>query len=293
MMLSITLLHAFSAIPVPFDESAGGRQDSGGAAEVAWGLGVPGDLVLAALRAGCTHADAGNVLFGAGDAAGTAGALSMSDQVALLVPVVSHRHTFAWVTSPLVLHRFLRDAQASGLQVPGQVPHPGTDSTALTSYEALTKLAVSGKIILEDLDLDGRGDAAVTTWADWLAGQMFAEEEDDSEFWRAALCERLCVVDDDVLSFLADRQAHNSLSPGNRGENGHDRVGPEASAAVPPETLLWGQVTARDASIGEAAVSADDVMRMLMDLAEHPLVLGARGEGGPGLARLVVLASGG
>ena len=61
---------------------------------------------------------------------------------------------------------------------------------------------------------------------------------------------------------------------------------------MPPETVLWGQVTAREADIGDATVSADDVMRMLVDLAEKPLTLGARGGGTPGLARLMILASG-
>jgi CRISPR-associated protein Cmr4 len=79
-----------------------------------------------------------------------AGSLIVSDANLLLLPVRSVAGTFAWVTSPYLLHRFFRDAKAA--QVPFTLPKlPSTVTGCMIGMNS--SLLAQDKVIFEDLDL--------------------------------------------------------------------------------------------------------------------------------------------
>jgi CRISPR-associated protein Cmr4 len=281
MTARMTLVHVLAAIRSRCEASADGPVSTGKPTEALW---LPGKPLLAALRTGCAHAEAAAVLFGEGDASG---ALSLTDQSAILIPVRSCRGVFAWTTSPLLLHRFLRDADTAGLEAPRYVPDPGIESSCLVGYEALKTLAANGKTVLEDLDLDARGDAGVTAWGQWFGRYLYPDEEADSDFWRATLSERLCVVHNDVLTFLADRAAATSGQAGAPGVVGEE---PQTeAAAVPAETVLWGSAVAREATVNSAALGPDGVLRTFAGLVGCAVAVWPEDGGIPGVCRLRIL----
>ncbi|MGB9179228.1 MAG: type III-B CRISPR module RAMP protein Cmr4 [Pyrinomonadaceae bacterium] len=134
-----------------------------------------------------------------------AGAIQFTDQTLLLLPVRSLAGTFAWVTSPYILRRLKRDATDAGANaLPADIPEPGGESHCEVHSKDngmdVTKLIVSGvnKVCLEDLDLEPTESTSVKDWADWLKGRVFPA----SSPWQEMLGKRLCVVHDDVLSFI-------------------------------------------------------------------------------------------
>jgi CRISPR-associated protein Cmr4 len=137
-------------------------------------------------------------LFGSPDDSDAfAGALTVSDQRLLLMPVRSFHGTFAWVTSPLALRRFKElaaigapDASLQEVSVPAtDVP---TCLAAADSYVAKDKI-----VLLEDLDLkaDDHG-PAIEAYATLIAAGAGMDQKE--------LLRRLLVVDDTVFSYLAE-----------------------------------------------------------------------------------------
>jgi len=126
--------------------------------------------------------------------AGNSGAAVFSDQRLLLLPIRSLYGTFAWVTAPYVLLRFSREARDAGYTLP-PVNHLGTtpDRCAITEKSALK---YQGTVYLEDLDIPAV--EVADAWADWLSDHIFAYDSD----WQRMLKGRLCIVHDDVFSFL-------------------------------------------------------------------------------------------
>src|SRR5262249_10276387 len=147
--------------------------------------------------------DEKQVIFGppteyAGDNAGSA---QFADARLLLLPVRSLAGTFAWVTSPYVLRRFLRDVAAaplSTLQAVKDWAEPAAGEGERCKVATGTKLRLTGStVVLEDLDLVADEASEVTVLAEKLGGWLFPDDailEDDAAYWRGALKERLCVV---------------------------------------------------------------------------------------------------
>lgn len=131
-----------------------------------------------------------------------AGALIVGDANLLLLPVRSLSGTFAWATSKLLLAKYARDAKEAGVTLPkGDLPA----ANAVESCQVTTNSAVSvrtkgeKKVIFEDLDFTPAESKALDAWADHLGNLLFPGDEP----WRQLLRERLCVVHDDVMSFLS------------------------------------------------------------------------------------------
>ena len=137
-----------------------------------------------------------------------AGSVQFSDQRLLLLPVRSLIGTFAWVTSPYILLRLLRDAKGVELtSLPESVPKPATiEHSVVARNDGL--VGDGGKVYLEDLDLPLDPDAAkremAAAWAEWLGQQIFGGDGADETAWRDMLAARFCIVHDDALSFLLE-----------------------------------------------------------------------------------------
>lgn len=132
-----------------------------------------------------------------------AGAIQFTDQTLLMLPVRSLAGTFAWVTSPYILRRLKRDAADAGANgLPADIPEPSDVEHCVVNDAASCALILPGvnKVCLEDLDLepDASQSAEVQSWAEWLKARIFPSGNP----WQDMLGKRLCVVHDDVLSFI-------------------------------------------------------------------------------------------
>lgn len=124
-----------------------------------------------------------------------AGAAIFADARLLLLPVRSLCGTFAWVTSPYLLHRLKRDAQDIGLELPDAVPALTDNQHVYVTSEAVITYK-NEIVVLEDLDLKVQP-AREADWAAALAPKLFPNQA-EQELFR----QRFCVVHDDLLRFL-------------------------------------------------------------------------------------------
>jgi CRISPR-associated protein Cmr4 len=159
---------------------------------------IPGATIKGVLRDACEDKDAQRLIFGSAvnDVELSMGAATFTDARLLLLPVRSLRGVFAWVTSPLLLKRLMRDAgKIENVNLPKDV----TDNNCLISGNSALKLS-DDKVFLEDLDLTSKPSTDVDQWAGWLADSLYGKNSD----WHETLKERLCIISDDNLSFLLE-----------------------------------------------------------------------------------------
>lgn len=242
---------------------------------------LPGSSVKGVLRDAMTAA--GNhgivkVLFGPDTTAAAehAGAVQFADARLLLLPIRSLRGTFAWVTSPYLLRRLIRDAAETGLTSPGAPPVPSHRQQALISGKAIV-YSDSNLVVLEDLDLGAERRDDVSAWATWIGKHAFASDEE-----RAMLGERLCIVHDDVLGFLLTTATEVVARIRLKEESKTVAQGALwYEEALPSETLLYGVVFAQ--TIG--AYRASDALRDLDALRGKIFQFGGKATVGRGLCR--------
>ncbi len=263
------------------------------AREVATGLPyLPGSSLKGVLRDQCKAQDVRKVVFGSdtgniSDSNLHAGAAQFSDQRLLLLPVRSLAGTFAWVTSPFILQRLQREAGHIGFTCPDAIPRPGNMEQALVDNNNTLTIPISGghrKIVLEDIDLTSVPSEAATAWADWLGGQLFTAGD-----WQTTLKQKLCVVHDDVLSFLLETAteiiARNQLTE----EKTSNNLWYEE--ALPAETVLSGIVLAQQ--VGEQGLLPDAVLQEVSNLTTGMVQLGGNATIGRGLCRILLPTNGG
>jgi CRISPR-associated protein Cmr4 len=310
----LTFIHALSALHAGTGQGSG-IIDLPIAREKATGLPyLPGSSLKGALRAHCSKAialDTGKTitceqLFGGEETdviSTTPGTIQISDQRLLLLPVRSLAGTFAWVTSPYVLYRLARDMRELGhekLEVPNvanmlqALVVDDAEQTKVkeqtTCQDDVCQLIVNAdkKIYLEDLDLQAEKSASVRAWANWLAQQLF---RDDSQ-GQLHLRQRLCVVHDDVLSFLL--KTATEVIARIRLEEGSKTVkkgGLWYEEALPTETVLSGLALAlpRQSANGKPALTSDEIGAALKKLTGKNLQLGGKSTVGRGQCRVLVI----
>lgn len=249
---------------------------------------VPGSSIKGVLREarraqGCVDVDA---IFGplraasgpAGDSSAIdfAGALIVGDARLLALPVRSFRGTFAFTTSPLLLHLAHRD-----LKGVAKLPEP---MEAMQGRRALVTslgdaIVHNKKIYLEDLDLDVSEAPGVGKWADFIAGALPKEE-------RPLVTDRFVVVDDETMAFLWETatQVDTRIRIDDSGTVADGALWTEES--LPPETLLLGVLAAQRSMKQGSALSADDVLRRALP-GEEILQFGGKATVGRGRSRIV------
>lgn len=244
---------------------------------------LPGSSIKGVLRDACPD-DKKVAVFGpeTNNAADHAGSAQFTDARLLLLPVRSLAGTFAWVTSPLLLRRFLRDAgSAKDLKPPSNVPQPSGETGCVVSNEGcglLLQHQGHRSVVLEDLSLTPNQDADAKSWADWLGGHLFPGDP----FWPVALKARLCIVHDDVLSFLL--QTATEITARIRLDDDKKTVAKGAlwyEEALPAETVLTSLIIA-----SPVKAEATEVFTTISDLAKNALQFGGNATVGRGLCRL-------
>ncbi|HYU76535.1 MAG TPA: type III-B CRISPR module RAMP protein Cmr4 [Ktedonobacteraceae bacterium] len=299
MKSQLTFVHALSPLHAGVGQGAG-VIDMPIAREKATGLPfLPGSSIKGALR---TRAQQDGLsqeykdIFGSDPAEPEkmrASSVLFSDQRLLLLPARSIAGTFAWVTSPYVLQRFMRDLK----EVPVPEPAPKT-IPAITGYntchlteEGKSTLAVKNNVYLEDFDLQVQDDAALAPWATWLSTHIFPGLE--KEAWQHMFIERLCLVHDDLFHFMS--QHSTEVTARIRLKEDTRTVtdgGLWYEEALPTETILSGiavitPVSSLNASTGQknGKISEGRIMEILKDLTGKTLQFGGKATVGRGICR--------
>ncbi|MCB9524020.1 MAG: type III-B CRISPR module RAMP protein Cmr4 [Myxococcales bacterium] len=173
------------------------------------------------------------------EAAEHAGQLAFGDAHLLLLPVRSIAGTFAWATSPLLLGRYARDAREAGVTPPA-LPAVGGLGTCLVT--GATALEVGRKVIFEDLDFQPDADRkGADAWAEHIGARLFPGDT----AWQNMLKQRLCVVHDDAMTYLA-----------RHGTDVRMRVALESDSKTAKNGQLWTEETLPVESVLVALVAA-------------------------------------
>jgi CRISPR-associated protein Cmr4 len=246
---------------------------------------VPGSTLKGVLRTNCEANDDLKVrIFGpeTDNASDHAGSAQFSDLRLLFLPVRSLSGTFAWVTSPLLLRRFQRDCVMTNTPFPARVPSVSDKDECLvpSANSKLTMVieAQENQVVLEDLRLTGQTDASLDALLDWLKAFLFGSDAS----WQALFTERVCVVHDDVLSFLLDTATEITARIRlKEKEKTVDQGALWYEEALPAESILSGLMV-----IQEIKATERDVLDAITQLAQSPLQVGGSATVGRGLCRL-------
>lgn len=272
------LLHVLSALHVGGD-SGDGFIDQPVAREAASEFPlVPGSALKGVLRDEIAPWDRSNgrrkALFGTGggddDDGGAQGALTVGDARLLCLPVRSLAGVFAWVTCPLVLSRFLREARWLGIAL-----SPELLSSAIPTPAKNHHLLVGGSALMVGNDcrtylgplkahpFQGRAQPLTSAWAHALAklvNRWELDGEADRATWEQTyitpFVERFAVASDTVFAYLC--QTALELRPRISID---DKTGVANNLwyveALPPETVLWGGLRLLAEGKDESAARAE------------------------------------
>ena len=201
---------------------------------------VPGSSLRGALRewvANASPKDA-ETLFGpksfSGDHDSFAGALSIGDAHLLVLPVRCLAGIVSYVTAPYILRRYARDLKRTSA-ASSELPRKPGEGEALVTRES--ENLIKGKLVLEDLDLTAREDAALEPWAKRIAR---AVHPDDSESQKDFVV-RFALLPDTIMDFLAETATEIRARIAIDHDSGTVREGALwYEENLPAETLLWG-----------------------------------------------------
>lgn len=209
-----------------------------------------------------------------------ASSVVLGDAHLLLLPVRSLAGTFAWVTSPYLLQRMQRAADDVGdASVPQKIPSPDWNNEHINCVVTEgTALRLDGKVLLEDLDLTASTSADAKAWAVWIANHLWAKGSD----WQAELQRRICIVPDDVLTFLLDTATEVIARIAMESERKTVKNGGLwYEEALPTESVLVGLSFAT-----EVKANSQTVFQTLEGLTTSTLQLGGKATVGRGLCRV-------
>ncbi len=206
-------------------------------------------------------------------------ALRFSDARLLLFPMASDQGSFAWVTSPLILARLLRDsAQSLGEKLPSELPEVEDDRVLVTLENRLAD--AGGEVHLGGVAMGARkGLGAVEDWARVLAGLVFP----DNPHWGRLLRERLVVASDEVMSWAVE--SHTEVRARIRVDPGTGTVakgGLWYEESLPAEAVLCCQVQA----VSNGRIGPSQALERLSSLLVAPLSLGGNATVGHGRVQL-------
>jgi CRISPR-associated protein Cmr4 len=305
----LTFVYALSPLHAGTGQGAG-VIDLPTAREKATGIPyLPGSSLKGALRTRCWNRDQKLCLqiFGPSDPDSENNAASMilfSDQRLLLLPVRSLTGTFAWVTSPYILHRLKRDMEDVGMSNPELIvpadlvmPEDGNKDEPQRCYTTTTstlsrKIKDTEQVYLEDMDFTVQKDPRMNTWAKQIGKLVFSNESDRP--WQDSLQERLCLVPDEVFSFLF-KTATEIIARIRLQENSKvvAQGGLWYEEALPAETILSGIALATPRDNGSASLKPSQVFTVLDTLTKTTLQLGGKATIGRGLCRVLLPEKGG
>lgn len=290
MTSRLTFVHALSPLHAGIGQGIG-VIDLPIAREKATGLPfLPGSSLKGTLRSLCNAEDR-NSIFGPETSeidpdSNYASSVQFSDQRLLLLPVRSLAGTFAWVTSPYVLYRLLRDMQdIHAKKLPYAIPSVKDKTTCYIVNDASDIVADTStkQVYLEDLDLVAEASLEIAQWATWLGQQLFSLDETGKQM----LMNRFCLVHDDIFSFLSETATEifariKLLEDSKTVKKG----GLWYEESLPVETVLSGVVLATPTrASGKTETQVLDFMKVITDKAVQ---LGGKTTVGRGICRILL-----
>ena len=276
----ITVIHALSALHAGTGQGVGDI-DLPIARETATGIPyLPGSSLKGSLRAACEPEELRRLIFGpdTANASDSAGSVLVSDQRLLLLPVRSLAGTFALVTSPYVLQRLKRDLRFAGYPALLDIPALSDLREALITSSTLAHS--DNKIFLEDLDLIGQQKQEAKAFAQQLGALLFADDSESA----ASLTSRLCIVHDDVFSFLLETATE--ITARIRLDEEKKTVAKGAlwyEEALPAESVLTGLIIAQPPGNIAGQLTNDKIFNELETAASRVVQLGGKSTVGRGL----------
>lgn len=222
-----------------------------------------------------------------------AGALIFGDANLLFLPVRSVAGTFAWVTSPYLLNRFARDLKETGSPaLPADLPTPQSSRHAVVARDSSLKVTSLNKVVFEDLDFEIQDHLSVGTLGGALGGIFKGLPE--STKWVEWFSRRLCIVHDDVMSFLSQHATDvvarvaidDEMKTVMKGALWYEE-------SLPSETILVSLVAA--VPNGRTKLGPNDCLDSLKKIipADASIQLGGKASVGRGRCRLVFVNGGG
>lgn len=203
-----------------------------------------------------------------------AGALAVGDAHLLLLPIRALAGIVAYATCPFILKRYAQDAGKIA-----EIPVP-EETQAIHARD--NKNQVSGKIVLEDLDLTPQYSTGADAWAQSIAQIVFPDDTDA----QTDLHQRFLILPDSVFSFLAETatevRARIAIDP-DKGTVKQGALWYEEN--LPAESVLWGIYALSDSRVKGERSNADELAAKLP--AEALLQLGGKAGVGRGLTRFI------
>lgn len=287
MTARLTFIHALSPLHAGTGQGVG-VIDLPIAREKATGLPFfPGSSLKGPLRASLVDLEQRKAIFGPETSdidpiENYASSVQFSDQRLLLLPVRSLAGTFAWVTSPFVLRRLLRDMEdVQQKKLDYVVPTIDGKEECLVANEG-SKITLE-QVYLEDLNLTAKKSPDVTNWARWIGQQAFPGDEE----WQQMLIERFCIVPDDIFNFIIDTATEITARIKLREDSKTVQDGGLwYEEALPAETILSGIVLATPT--GRSNKSTKEVLDALSGLMRKTLQLGGKATTGRGMCRVLL-----
>ena len=289
MKIRLMLVHALSPLHAGTGQSVGAI-DLPIARERPTGIPlIPGSSIKGALRARSGDEPMTRDVFGPETAQSSehAGSVQFSDAHLLLLPVRSLCGTFAWVTSPHLIRKFARGASETGLKL-ARLPHASAMKDCQVLGDTLTLPGANGRrVVFEDLDFDVKRDqeAVLRAFAVDLGEILFPEDSPDFQEWRTSLADRICLVHDDMMSFLLETameiQAHIRLDKDTKTV---ERGGLWYQESLPAESVLSGLAAAADvkAANGRSERTATALLDHVTSLTNGLVQLGGKATTGQG-----------
>ncbi|MFL6235304.1 MAG: type III-B CRISPR module RAMP protein Cmr4 [Thermoanaerobaculia bacterium] len=289
MTTRLMLVHALSPLHAGTGQSVGAI-DLPIARERPTGIPlIPGSSIKGALRARSRDDQMTRDVFGPETAQSSehAGSVQFSDAHLLLLPVRSLCGTFAWVTSPHLFRKFARGARETGLDL-ARLPTSPAMKDCCVLGDTLTIPGANGpRAVFEDLDFEVKNDqeAVLKAFAVDLGKVLFPEGSPDFQDWRTSLAHRICLVHDDMMSFLLDTamevQAHIRLDNDTKTV---ERGGLWYQESLPAESVLSGLVVAADvkAANNRSERTATALLDHVTSLAQGLVQLGGKATTGQG-----------
>ncbi len=294
MNTQLIFIHALSPLHAGTGQGVG-VIDLPIAREKATGLPfLPGSSLKGSLRSLCPKEKLAQV-FGAEVGLSdeyAASSVQFSDQRLLLFPVRSLAGTFAWVTCPYVLRRLARDIADTGIQgLPTKVPRIANVAGCLVANPQTSKITLENttKVYLEDLDFTVQAGGAedVATWAKWIGEQVFPADSD----WGQMLAERICIVHDDVFSFLVETATEITARIKLKEDSKTVQDGGLwYEEALPAETILTG--LALFSPLPASKLTVKETQKIIQDITKQVIQFGGKATVGRGLCHVQMTQEG-
>lgn len=223
------------------------------------------------------------------DPSSQAGGVIFTDARLLCFPARSLAGSFAWLTCPMALRRWMRDQSLAGLTPPAFSHEPAEEPATilLGASGTLTKAATNGRtVFLEDLDLaaDTSHAADVDGLARFIAGVCFPGDT----VWQGMFTARFGVVPDSIFTFLA--KTATDVAARIRIEDTTKTVADTGlwyEEAIPAEAILAAPVLPTPLGARNAAVKGeDDLMGIVAAGLAQPRQIGGNATVGRGLVWL-------